>query len=136
MALARVDMRGISMRPKAIVTFERLGLLSIVLSSVQILRLAATGRMSTGEVAVGAGGVLLSIALVLLASRRRSRVALWVLSALTLLGVVGAVYQLGGAIEVAQVVDLIAIALQATAVTMAWTKPARAWFSGRDAAAV
>ena len=124
------------MRPKAIVTFERLGLLSIVLSSVQILRLAATGRMSTGEVAVGAGGVLLSIALVLLASRRRSRVALWVLSALTLLGVVGAVYQLGGAIEVAQVVDLIAIALQATAVTMAWTKPARAWFSGRDAAAV
>ena len=121
------------MRPKAIATFERLGLLSVMLSAVQVARLGVTGRMSGIEAAVGAGGVLVSVALVLLASRKRSKIALWVLTAFTMLGVAAAAYAAGGGgIDAAQVVDFVSIALQAAAVAMAWTGAAREWFAGAD----
>jgi len=78
------------MRPQAIVNFERLFLASILLSVVP-LALIASEEGALAEMIVGIGLMLLSVALVLLASRRRSNVARWVLAILTAIGLAATV---------------------------------------------
>lgn len=131
------------MRPKAIATFESLFLLSIGLSMLQVTGLlrARSGEGGTAvELVVALGVALLSVALVLLASRRRSNVARWVLAGLTALGLASAGYSLGkamgaDAIGAGEAIDLISVALQFVAVAMLWTPAARAWFARRDVSA-
>ena len=130
------------MRPKAIAMFELLFLISIGLSMLQVngLLRARSGEGGTAvELVVALGVALLSVALVLLASRRRSNVARWVLSALTGLSLASAGYSLGkaigaDAIGAGDAIDLISVALQVAAVAMLWVRPAREWFAERDAA--
>ena len=126
------------MRPKAIVTFERLFLLSIALSAVM---LAIEPNYAVGPLSAGAMqivkvvGILLSAGLLLWASRGRSRVAQWVLAALTLLGVLGTLSELTALEPLGRSfwLGLLGTVLQAAAVVASFTEPARAWFAGRDA---
>lgn len=133
------------MRPNAIVTFERLFLISILLSTVGLALLAGDRIGAIGppltEIVVGAAVILLSVALVLLASRRRSNIARWVLVVLTGLGLGTAGYEVGRILGsdgegfgATTVVDLLAIALQTAAVAMLFVPEAREWFRRRGEA--
>ena len=125
------------MRPQAIVNFERLFLASILLSVVP-LALIASEEGALAEMIVGIGLMLLSVALVLLASRRRSNVARWVLAILTAIGLAATGYEIGrvlGANEALSgvaLIDLIAVALQTAAVAMLFMPGAREWFARRE----
>ncbi len=128
------------MRPRAIVTFERLFLLSIALSAAM---LAVEPNVGVGPLGAGAVlvikvvGILLSAGLLLWASRGRSRVAQWVLAALTVLGVLGVLSELTALEPLGRSfwLGLLGTVLQAAAVVASFTEPARAWFAGRDGAA-
>ena len=128
------------MRPNAIVTFERLMLLSILLSTMQLILQSGIGIGNLGptfELGLGGGVLLLSVVLVLLVSRRRSNAARWVLAGLTVLGLagvgiaVGGLLRAGGGFGVTTWLDLAAVATQTAAVAMLFTQQAREWFSGR-----
>ena len=132
------------MRPKAIITFERLFLLSIVLSTIQLAidagaRIGRVGPIT--ELVVEAAGIMLSVLLVLLASRRRSNIARWLLVAFTAIGLfatgadVSRTLRAGEGFDVALLVNLIGIALQTAAVALLFRPEARAWFARREPAA-
>lgn len=128
------------MRPKAIVNFERLFLASIVLSTVQLAMQAGARIGQVGpvtELVIEAAGILVSVLLVLLASRRRSNVARWLLVVLTALGLLATGITLGRdlgggkGVDAAWLVSLLAIALQTAAVAMLFAPEAREWFARR-----
>lgn len=128
------------MRPRAIVTFERLFLLSIALSAVMLVVEPGgpAGPISAGAVRiVSVVLILISAGLVLWASRGRSRVAQWMLAAFTIVGVLGMLSELTALEPLGRSfwLGLVGTALQAAAVVASFTERARAWFAGRDVAA-
>ena len=126
------------MRPQAIVTFERLSLLSILLSVVQLAMVSSEDGGGATWLAVGAIPILVSIALVLLASRKASNVARWILTVLTLAGLawtgfeVGRDFARGVRPDVGTWIGIAALLLQAGAVGLLFNPVARGWFAGRD----
>lgn len=132
------------MRPSAIVIFERLFLLSIVISTVQ-LALQANEQVGVvgspmGAIVLGAVVILFSVALVLLASRRRSNVARWVLAVLTGIGVAVTLYDVisGAQLGLTGLLGLLAIGLQVAAVAMLFSPGGAGWFrraAGREVSA-
>lgn len=128
------------MRPSAIINFERLFGLSILLSVVQ-LALQAGAQIGvigpTTLLLIQAAGVLLSLALMLLVSRRRSNIARWVLVVFTVLGVLGLLGGLmaGGGFAVSDLVGIAGVVAQAAAVAMLFSAGAREWFADSGASA-
>ena len=122
------------MRPKAIVTFEQLFLLSIGLSVAQLALFAFEGDVGAGVLWIGAAIVLLSVVLVLLTSRKRSNLARWVLVVLTLFGIASAGVGIGEGepTDAAAMIGWAALALQAAAVAVLFAPAAGRWFSGED----
>ncbi len=123
------------MRPQAIVNFERLMLVSIALSIVQIAMIAAQGAGAPLWVlGVSAIVIAVSVALVLLVSRQRSAIAKWALVLLTVLGAGGAIVALGddSRFDLAEALTMLALALQIAAVAMLFGSGAKTWFAQRD----
>lgn len=122
------------MRPKAIVTFEQLFLLSIGLSVAQLVLFAFEGDVSPEWLGLAVFITLLSVVLVLLTSRKRSNFARWVLVVLTLFGIASAGVGLGAGepTDAAAMIGWAALAAQAAAVALLFAPAAGRWFSGRD----
>ena len=137
------------MRPKSIVTFERLALLSLAIALIvsvvtwreSLAAAEASGLGSSFLWISYAAGFGLGLLLILLISRKASSIAKWVLVVLTAIGVVGMLTRVGdllgggaaGFAELAQVVILV------VSLTFLFRDDAKAWFArgddGRDAAA-
>ena len=122
------------MRPKAIVTFEQLFLLSIGMSVAQLALFAFEGDVGAGVLGLGAFLAALPVVLVLLTSRKRSNLARWVLVVLTLFGIYSAAVGLGEGepVDAAAMIGWAALALQAAAVALLFAPSAGRWFSGED----
>ena len=120
-------------RPESIAWFERLYLGSLAVS----VAIMAMGWDSTGKIPLVYLlpalflGLLLPIILILLVSRRRSRVAKWVLILLFALGLASnlAGYNPNGDTRL-NVAALIITAMQMLALALLFTAPARAWLAG------
>ncbi|HEU0066151.1 MAG TPA: hypothetical protein VFQ57_02805 [Sphingomonas sp.] len=125
----------IAMRPRVIMLAERLYWLSIAAMSVVALLTWPDTSAQIGTpltVAMNAGIIGVSALLLVLAVRRRSRVALWLLIALTVLGAVGYVWQVAsgilavGAVGVATTVQTV---LAFVAAVLLLLPAARRWFA-------
>ena len=129
------------MRPKSIALFEGLSLVAVALAALAAFLTfggsvqGASARASAGslEIASTIIGIVLSLVLVLLTSRRRSNVAKWVLVLLVAVSVVMTVPQLGAVLSsgLIGIVHIASIVLQAVAVFFLFTPEARAWLAGR-----
>jgi hypothetical protein len=129
-------------RPSAIRWFERLYLLSLLVSALGVLvvfsRLTGlSARDHAGATLVAAITLCLYVALVLLVSRRRNRVAKWLVVALT---AATAIFWLFFAVwaNAAHTLDwpgLVQHLLQIAAVALLFTAPARAWLEKSEDAA-
>lgn len=123
------------MRPQVIVNFERLMFLSIALSAVEIAMIAALGAgAALWVLGVSALLIAVSVALVLLISRRGSQIAKWALVLLTLLGAGGAVVALGddSPFDLTEALTMLALVLQIVAVAMLFGSGAKTWFAQGD----
>ena len=122
------------MRPRSIVRFERLYLLAI---AIEIGRAAGDWPLltQTSDRWVRLGSIVVSLVLVLLATRRRRRWAGLVLGALFIIGLtmVTPVLQPGTPFETS-VVIVAQILLQAVALAFLIAPASRAWFAGPPAA--
>ena len=127
---------GAPMRPKSIVNFERLYLAAI---AVEVGRVAIEWPLllqaSASDQWVRVAAIGITLLLVFLTSRRRSRVAGLILAALFVIGLpmVATIFQPGvsPAISVAVGAQLV---LQAVALALLFTPASRAWFDGKDEA--
>ncbi len=124
------------MRPRTIVRFERLYLLAI---AIEIARAAGDWpqlmQTSSPDLWVRLASILVSLLLVLLASRRRHRWAGLALGALFVIGLpmVTTVLQPGTPFETSAVM-VAQIVLQALALVFLLSPASRAWFAGPSAA--
>ena len=124
------------MRPRSIVLFERLYLLAI---TIEIARAASDWpqltQTSSPDRWVRLASILVSLLLVLLASRRRRRWAGLILGALFVIGLpmVTTVLQPGTLFETSAVI-VAQILLQAAALAFLIAPASRAWFVGTPAA--
>lgn len=129
------------MRPKVMATFERLSLLSILLSVAQVVA-QGDGEVDQAYAELGTAIlgsiILLTIMLVFLASRKRSDFARWALVSLAAFGLLstGEVIILAikspGRVDALVAVDAVAAALQLIAVMMLFSREARAWFADTE----
>lgn len=133
------------MRPKSIVTFERLALLSLAIALVVSIltwrgSLAATEASGLGSsflwisyaIAFGLG-----LLLILLISRKASSIAKWVLVVLTVIGVVGMLTRVGdllgsGVLGIAELVQMLILVVS---LTFLFRDDAKAWLARGDGAA-
>ncbi len=125
------------MRPRPIVLFERLFLGSLLLGLVS----AALDPVSLAELSEGQEGLVLVIgalvvaavvAMILLVSRRGSRIAKWVITLFTLTGAVGIVPQIAEDLERAPLVGAIALVqagMQLAAIWQLFRAEAKPWFA-------
>ena len=122
------------MRPASIVNFERLFLASVVLGVAGLL-LFAVPNDSLPLLEIGVLAV--TLVLVLLVSRKRSNPVRWILSVLTVVGVLMLLYSLvrGDGLDTASALSLVSSALQLGGVALLWTQSARDWFAGSNRAA-
>lgn len=129
------------MRPKAVVTFERLYLLTLAIGAVHTARLwpALTANTAPGTLLVIQLVTFgLTVLLVLLTSRRRSRIAAIILLATFLIGLPVALGQLGALVRdgISAVILVLQLLLQTVALIMLVTPSSRAWlWSDADRAA-
>lgn len=121
-------------RPKAIGLFETLFFASVAISAV-VLFLQGSAAPSEGlseatVAAVSAGVIALTVLIGLLASRRRSNVARWLLALLTAGGVAMTLNGLLGGfdLDLPAILGLAGLALQAAAVAQLFGRAGRAWF--------
>lgn len=122
------------MRPKSVVLAEYLYLASIVLM-IAIAALtwdAAVAQNGVGLIlGINAFGVGLSLMLLILTTRRASRVALWFLVALTAIGAWGVALQVSGGVLAVGIVGVLTIAqliLTIVPIVLLFRPRARAWF--------
>lgn len=125
------------MRPNAIVTFERLALFSLLVLAAQLAIAPAQSAafLSAGAVTIVSGiGLAIEAGLVLLASRRRSGIARWLVTLIFAWGVVTLLYDLvsGVPFDLLTLTDVAATALQLGALAMLFSGGARRWFSGDE----
>ena len=122
------------MRPKSIVYFEWLYLAAIAIEAVRVaIEWPLLLQASASDQWVRVVSVAVSLLLVLLTARRRSRVAGLILAALFAIGLpmVATVFQAG--IDLATSAAIVAqLALQAVALAQLFRPASRAWFDGRD----
>lgn len=119
-------------RPQTIVRFERLYLLAIAIEVARILAdWPALMRSSSPDIWLRVAAVLLSVALVLLASRLRNRGAAIILAALFAIGLpmVSSVLSSGLGFE-ASLAVLVQVLLQLVALVSLFMPASRAWFRG------
>jgi hypothetical protein len=121
-------------RPRSIVYFEVLQLSALVLGVVQtVLSWPEYVRAGSVEFALLGAAIafVLVLALTLLVSRRRSRVAMWVSIAFFVVGLPGFLGLLGrGQVPGSEAISILQIAGQATALALLFTPSARAWLNG------
>jgi uncharacterized membrane protein len=132
------------MRPKSIARFEGLSLVSVALGALAAILTRGGSIPGAAERAAGATmlvavtviGLAISLALILLTSRKASNVAKWLLIVFVALGAAMTLPQLGataseGLVGVANVASVV---LQIVAIFFLFTPEARAWFEGRGGA--
>ena len=131
------------MRPRSIVAFERLYLISLLIAAVA----AAANWDRSLSFARGFGfgpafvivtqaiGLGLVAALIYLIARRRSAVAKWLLVLLFLVGLVVLLRDLPGLIRggLSGLVPVVQILLQGGAIAMLFTAASRAWLADKQA---
>lgn len=125
------------MRPRSVALAEVIYFASIVLV---VIGAAVTWAIASAAYGVGfaigtiAFAVVLPLVLLLLATRRRSRVALWLLVAWTAFGVWSVGLQLvrGSPVGLIGALTILQIVLMLISVAMLFTPTARAWFAGAD----
>lgn len=124
------------MRPRSIMLFERLYLLAI---AIEMVRAASDWpqlvQPSSPDRWVRPASILVSLLLVLLASRRRHRWAGLVLGALFVIGLpmVATVLRPGQLLETSAVI-VMQVVLQALALAFLIAPASRAWFAGASVA--
>lgn len=123
------------MRPKSVTLGEQLYAASIVVTVVLAVmgwqEAAAVGGAALAAT-VNVVVVGLSILLLLLTTRRASRVALWLLVALTVVNVVGYLFQVSGGVVAAGVFGVLTTLqtlLGVVAIVLLFRPNARAWFA-------
>ena len=117
-------------RPSQIRSFERLYLACIVVATAQtgVEGLQITGDKLSSLIILGFG-VALSLGLTLLVSRRRSRIAMWILVAFFVLGLPTDVASLiASESKTSVTLTLFRALLEAAALGFLFTPPARGWF--------
>ena len=125
------------MRPQAVIWFERLNLATIALGIVQSW-LASDSMRQLGQsiaftVTVQIFVMALLVGLTLLISRRRSKVAMWVLVGLFLLGLPTMFLILrDGLLFGSHMISAVQTIGQLAALTLLFTRPARRWMSGKS----
>jgi len=120
------------MRPKTIVMFEQFYLLAILIEVVRIaLQWQLLTQSSSPDVWLRIAAVAISLLLVVLASRRRKRVAGLLLAALFVIGlpVVTSLFQPGVDTATAAFI-VIQLLLQRVAIAMFLAPASRAWYRG------
>jgi hypothetical protein len=122
------------MRPQAIIWFERLNLGTLALGVVQSWlawdTLVKTGQSIAFILAVQIFSFGLVIALTLLVSRRRSKVAMWILVVFFVLGLPGMFMMLrGGLLLGSHVISIMQTLAQFSALVLLFTGPARRWMN-------
>ena len=128
------------MRPRSIVAFECLALLSVFFGAVQDA-LGWQGLVAkAGSVAMVLAIQIITFAiiilLVLLVSRRRSRIAKWVLIISFVIGLVPFVQLLrSGQFTGSAIISIVQAALQGIAIVLLFTRDARPWFRIKAAGA-
>ena len=123
------------MRPKSVVLAEWLYLASIgLLIAVSVLTWDAA--VAQGGFALAAGvtafGVGLSLLLLILTTRKASRIALWLLIALTALGALGVAVQVSNGILATGlngVLTIVQLVLTLIPIVLLFRPRARAWFA-------
>lgn len=121
------------MRPKSIVSFERLYLLAIAIEVVRFaLEWPRLLHATASDQWVRVASIVVSLLLVLLASRRRRRIAGLVLAALFVIGLpmIAAIFQPGTDLLSSVSIGL-QVLLQAAALALLFRPDSRAWFAGR-----
>lgn len=123
------------MRPKSVVLAEYLYLASIVLL-VATTALTWNAAVAQGGAMLAGGvtafGVGLSLLLLILTTRRASRVALWMLVALTVFGAIGVLLQVSTGVLASGLVGVFTIAqlvLTIIPIVLLFRPRARAWFA-------
>ena len=123
-------MNELATRPRSILMFERLYLLAIVMEFTDIMLDLSSAPPLVSQLWVRIAAVLVSLLLVLLASRRRQRIAGLILAALFVVGLpmVATALQPGEPLE-ASVLVLVQIALQAVALLFLFKPASREWLA-------
>lgn len=124
------------MRPKTIMWFEQLYLLAILIEMVRIaLQWQLLTQSSSGDIWVRVAAVAISVLLVVLASRRRKRIAGLLLAALFVIGlpIVATLFQPGVDMATSTFI-VIQVVLQAVAIAMFFAPASRAWYAAGVAA--
>lgn len=121
------------MRPRSIILFERLYLAAI---AIEVVRVAADWSLllqsSASDRWVRLIAIAVSLSLVLLAARRRRRVAGWILAALFVIGLPIAAELFGPGVAPGTVAAGVAqLLLQAAALVLVFKPDSRAWFDSK-----
>jgi hypothetical protein len=129
------------MRPKAIIYFERILIGMLILGVGQLIigwerAIQAASLISsfptTYLIISGAFGVILRGALIYLVSRRRSKVAMWILVAAILLGVPAEIATMASGLLVGSSVITASIKVgELAGLSLLFTPGARAWMDGK-----
>ena len=138
----RTENGGMNMRPKSIVWFEILSLVALALGVIAaILSWGGSvpgvgGRAAEGSgIAIATGLTLaLTLALILLTSRKRNNVAKWILVVLVVAALVMTLPQLGAMLRggIPGLASVVSSLLQAAALFFLFTADGRRWFAGGD----
>ena len=141
----RIEKGGMNMRPKPIVWFELLSLAALALGVLAAILSwggavpGVGGRAAEGSgVAIATGLTLaLTLALILLTSRKRNSVAKWILVVLVVAALVMQLPQLGELLGggIAGLASVASSLLQVAALCFLFTADARRWFAGGGLAA-
>jgi uncharacterized membrane protein len=133
------------MRPKSIVLFERLVLLSILLGIINTIlvwdqlnaQVAVTGATASTVMAIQAVTIVLYLLLIWFISRKGSPIAKWIYVVLAGIGLVASLTGIGQAFAMGTVSGVISIASTVLTLVTIWLlfRPdAKAWFDdGRSA---
>jgi hypothetical protein len=123
------------MRPRSVALGETLFNASLLLVLVGAAMTWSVARATLGS-GLAIGSVIFVIAvpflLLILAARRRSRVALWLLTAWTLFSAWSVARQVahGSTISLVAAITLIQVALMIGCIVLLFTRESRAWFAG------
>jgi hypothetical protein len=125
------------MRPKSVILAERLYGLAILLSLLLLAVSLVQAGGAIGPRLIGLAGTALvvsglSLLLLVLAARRASRIALWLLTILTALNVAGFLLMIAqGAVpaRLQGVVTTVQVVLTVVAIVMLFRPNARVWFA-------
>ena len=124
-------------RPNSIIWFERLYIGSLMIAAAVMAMgwdAVRTDAIPPGVLIAGVSlGLLLPLLLILLVSRKRSRVAKWLLVALFAIGLasIAMTWDRGRNWRL-DIIGTVTTAMQLLAVALLFTGPARAWLAGKD----